>query len=157
MDGNISLILRAGDDFLDPETGLPIDPPPLPDPTTGIILKSRRPVASCRRSSSRPSCRPRPGATANHHPAKGRHRTQRDGRDGPDRSRARRASDRDKDEEPDPQMAEQIRVLIVDDIPETRDHLSKLLGFEGDIDVVGAAASGIEALKLAMSVNRTSS
>ena len=28
-------------------------------------------------------------------------------------------------------MAEQIRVLIVDDIPETRDHLSKLLGFEG--------------------------
>ena len=27
-------------------------------------------------------------------------------------------------------MADQIRVLIVDDIPETRDHLSKLLGFE---------------------------
>jgi pilus assembly protein CpaE len=54
-----------------------------------------------------------------------------------------------KDEEPDPQMADQIRVLIVDDIPETRDHLSKLLGFEGDIDVVGAAASGVEALKLA--------
>ena len=46
-------------------------------------------------------------------------------------------------------MADQIRVLIVDDIPETRDHLSKLLGFEGDIDVVGAAASGVEALKLA--------
>ena len=33
-------------------------------------------------------------------------------------------------------MAEQIRVLIVDDIPETREHLSKLLGFEGDIDVM---------------------
>jgi pilus assembly protein CpaE len=46
-------------------------------------------------------------------------------------------------------MAEQIRVLIVDDIPETRDHLSKLLGFEGDIDVVGAASSGAEALRLA--------
>jgi pilus assembly protein CpaE len=46
-------------------------------------------------------------------------------------------------------MAEQIRVLIVDDIPETRDHLSKLLGFEGDIDVIGAASSGAEALKLA--------
>jgi pilus assembly protein CpaE len=46
-------------------------------------------------------------------------------------------------------MAEQIRVLIVDDIPETRDHLSKLLGFEGDIDVVGAASSGVEALRLA--------
>ncbi len=40
MDGNISLILRSGDDFLDATTGLPIDPPPLPDPTTGIILKS---------------------------------------------------------------------------------------------------------------------
>src|SRR5690348_17788350 len=49
-------------------------------------------------------------------------------------------------------MADQIRVLIVDDIPETRDHLSKLLGFEGDIDVVGAAASGGEALKVATSL-----
>jgi len=29
-------------------------------------------------------------------------------------------------------MADQIRVLVVDDIPETRDHLTKLLGFEGD-------------------------
>ena len=46
-------------------------------------------------------------------------------------------------------MAEQIRVLIVDDIPETRDHLSKLLGFEGDIDVIGAASSGAEALRMA--------
>ncbi|HXG40304.1 MAG TPA: response regulator [Candidatus Limnocylindrales bacterium] len=42
-----------------------------------------------------------------------------------------------------------IRVLIVDDIPETRDHLAKLLGFESDIDVVGAAASADEALELA--------
>ena len=40
MDGEITLILRSADDFLDPETGQPIDPPPLPDPTTGIILKS---------------------------------------------------------------------------------------------------------------------
>jgi pilus assembly protein CpaE len=47
------------------------------------------------------------------------------------------------------QMADQIRVLIVDDIPETRDHLTKLLGFEGDIEVVGAAASGQQALALA--------
>jgi pilus assembly protein CpaE len=46
-------------------------------------------------------------------------------------------------------MADQIRVLIVDDIPETRDHLTKLLGFEGDIDVVGAAASGREAIEMA--------
>ncbi len=50
-------------------------------------------------------------------------------------------------------MADQIRVLIVDDISETRDHLSKLLGFEGDIDVVGAAASGAEAIELASSLN----
>src|ERR687889_2525405 len=46
-------------------------------------------------------------------------------------------------------MADQIRVLIVDDIPETRDHLTKLLGFESDIEVVGAAASGSEALSIA--------
>src|SRR5215204_5544797 len=45
-------------------------------------------------------------------------------------------------------MADQIRVLVVDDIPETRDHLTKLLGFESDIDVVGAAASGREALEM---------
>jgi pilus assembly protein CpaE len=46
-------------------------------------------------------------------------------------------------------MADQIRVLIVDDIPETRDHLTKLLGFESDMEVVGAAASGPEAVELA--------
>ncbi len=46
-------------------------------------------------------------------------------------------------------MADQIRVLIVDDIPETRDHLTKLLGFEKDIEVVGAAASGAESLQMA--------
>lgn len=50
-------------------------------------------------------------------------------------------------------MADTIRVLIVDDIPETRDHLTKLLGFEGDIDVVGSAASGAEAVSLATSLN----
>jgi pilus assembly protein CpaE len=46
-------------------------------------------------------------------------------------------------------MADQIRVLVVDDIPETRDHLTKLLSFESDIDVVGAAASGREAIEMA--------
>ncbi len=46
-------------------------------------------------------------------------------------------------------MADQIRVLIVDDIPETRDHLTKLLGFESDIEVVGSAASGTESLSMA--------
>ncbi|MHB8892003.1 MAG: response regulator [Candidatus Limnocylindrales bacterium] len=46
-------------------------------------------------------------------------------------------------------MADQIRVLIVDDIPETRDHLAKLLGFEADFEVVGLAASGREAIEMA--------
>jgi len=40
MDGDISLILRSTQDFLDPTTGQPIDPPPLPDATTGVILKT---------------------------------------------------------------------------------------------------------------------
>ena len=43
-------------------------------------------------------------------------------------------------------MADRIRVLIVDDIPETRDHLAKLLGFEPDIEVAGKASSGAEAI-----------
>jgi pilus assembly protein CpaE len=46
-------------------------------------------------------------------------------------------------------MTDRIKVLIVDDIPETRDHLSKLLGFESDVEVVGAAAGGPEAIELA--------
>ena len=43
-----------------------------------------------------------------------------------------------------------IKVLIVDDIPETRDHLSKLLSFEEGIDVAGDAGSGEEAITKAM-------
>src|SRR5690348_3913750 len=46
-------------------------------------------------------------------------------------------------------MADRIKVLIVDDIPETRDHLTKLLGFESDVEVVGAAAGGPEAIEMA--------
>jgi pilus assembly protein CpaB len=38
--GNISLVLRSADDFIDPTTGLPLETPPLPDETTGIILKT---------------------------------------------------------------------------------------------------------------------
>jgi pilus assembly protein CpaE len=49
-------------------------------------------------------------------------------------------------------MADRIRVLIVDDIQETRDHLAKLLGFESDVEVVGTAASGAEAIELASSI-----
>lgn len=46
-------------------------------------------------------------------------------------------------------MADRIRVLIVDDIPETRDHLAKLLGFESDMEVIGSASSGTEAVEQA--------
>lgn len=42
-----------------------------------------------------------------------------------------------------------IRVLIVDDIPETRENVRKLLYFEKDIEVVGAAANGTEGIELA--------
>jgi len=49
-------------------------------------------------------------------------------------------------------MSDRIKVLIVDDIPETRDHLSKLLGFEGDVEVVGAAAGGPEAIEMAIAL-----
>ena len=49
-------------------------------------------------------------------------------------------------------MTDRIKVLIVDDIPETRDHLSKLLGFESDVEVVGAAAGGPEAVQMASSL-----
>lgn len=47
-------------------------------------------------------------------------------------------------------MAEgqKIRVLIVDDIAETRENIRKLLQFEPDIDVVGAAKSGKEGIEL---------
>ncbi|MBP7692789.1 MAG: response regulator [Anaerolineales bacterium] len=44
---------------------------------------------------------------------------------------------------------EKIRVLIVDDIVETRENIRKLLQFEPDIDVVAMARTGKEAIQLA--------
>ncbi len=44
---------------------------------------------------------------------------------------------------------EKIRVLIVDDFPDTRENLTKLLGFEPDLEVIGAAESGQQAIALA--------
>ncbi|NLE44407.1 MAG: MinD/ParA family protein, partial [Chloroflexi bacterium] len=44
---------------------------------------------------------------------------------------------------------ERIRLLIIDDIAETRENLRKLLSFDVNIEVVGAAASGIEGIQLA--------
>ncbi len=46
-----------------------------------------------------------------------------------------------------------IRVLIVDDIAETRENIRKLLQFESDINVVGAAVSGQDALELAREID----
>jgi pilus assembly protein CpaE len=43
-----------------------------------------------------------------------------------------------------------IKVLIVDDIAETREHLSRLLSYEQEIDVAALASSGEEAIRLAM-------
>ena len=43
-------------------------------------------------------------------------------------------------------MANGIQVLIVDDISTTLDNLRKLLAFEDDIDVVGTAGTGLEAV-----------
>src|SRR5512145_5683 len=43
-------------------------------------------------------------------------------------------------------MAEKIRVLIVDDIAETREQLRKLLSFDPDVEVVAMVGSGEEAV-----------
>ena len=48
---------------------------------------------------------------------------------------------------------ERIRVLIVDDIAETRENLRKLLSFDPQIEVVGAAATGEEGVQLAQEVS----
>ncbi len=46
-------------------------------------------------------------------------------------------------------MADKIKVLIVDDIAETRENIRRLLQFERDMEVVGGARTGKEALSLA--------
>jgi pilus assembly protein CpaE len=48
---------------------------------------------------------------------------------------------------------ETIRVLLVDDIADTRENLKKLLFFEEDIVVVGAAGTGEEGIELAKQLN----
>ena len=51
------------------------------------------------------------------------------------------------------QPSQVIKVLLVDDIPETREQLRKLLAFEADIEVVGAASTGREGVALARELN----
>jgi len=43
---------------------------------------------------------------------------------------------------------DKIRVMIVDDVSETRENVRKLLQFESDVDVVGVARTGKEAIQL---------
>ena len=45
--------------------------------------------------------------------------------------------------------SDKIRILIVDDIPETRENVRKLLAFENDVEVVGVAGTGREGIQLA--------
>ncbi len=46
-----------------------------------------------------------------------------------------------------------IRVVIVDDVRDTRENIRKLLQFESDIEVVGTAATGREGIQLARDVS----
>jgi pilus assembly protein CpaE len=48
---------------------------------------------------------------------------------------------------------EKIRVLIVDDVSETRENVRKLLQFESDVDVVGVARTGKEAIQLSQDLS----
>lgn len=48
---------------------------------------------------------------------------------------------------------EKIRVLIVDDVSETRENVKKLLQFESDVEVVGIARTGKEAIQASQDVN----
>lgn len=45
--------------------------------------------------------------------------------------------------------SDKIRVIIVDDIAETRENIRKLLQFENDVEVIGVARTGREGLDLA--------
>ena len=44
-------------------------------------------------------------------------------------------------------IGQKVRVIIVDDIAETRENVRKLLQFEADIEVIGAAKSGREGIE----------
>ena len=48
---------------------------------------------------------------------------------------------------------DKIRVLIVDDIADTRENVRKLLQFEADVEVVGAARSGKEGIRLSQELD----
>ncbi len=45
---------------------------------------------------------------------------------------------------------EKVRILIVDDNPDTRDHVSRLLYFENDMEVIGQAINGRQGIEMAI-------
>jgi pilus assembly protein CpaE len=50
-------------------------------------------------------------------------------------------------------VGDKIRVMIVDDVSETRENVRKLLQFETDVDVVGLARTGKEAIQISQELN----
>src|SRR5512147_3216487 len=48
---------------------------------------------------------------------------------------------------------EKIRVVIVDDVSETRENVKKLLQFESDVEVVGIARTGKEAIQISQELS----
>ena len=50
-------------------------------------------------------------------------------------------------------VGDKIRVVIVDDVSETRENVRKLLQFESDVDVVGLARTGKEAIQMSQDLN----
>ena len=50
-------------------------------------------------------------------------------------------------------VGDKIRVVIVDDVSETRENVRKLLQFETDVDVVGLARTGKEAIQISQELN----
>jgi len=50
-------------------------------------------------------------------------------------------------------VGDKIRVIIVDDVSETRENVRKLLQFESDVDVVGVARTGKEAIQISQELN----
>jgi len=48
---------------------------------------------------------------------------------------------------------DKIRVLIVDDVSETRENVKKLLQFENDVEVIGIARTGKEAIQMSSETN----
>lgn len=48
---------------------------------------------------------------------------------------------------------DKIRVLIVDDVTETRENIRKLLQFESDVEVAGMARTGKEAIQISLDAN----